>query len=39
MVLIWEDFYAIVSEGVVKILRRTLGKRELIVLHLGKNRE
>jgi hypothetical protein len=25
--------------GVVKILRRILGKRELIVLHLGKNRE
>jgi hypothetical protein len=39
MVLIWENFYAIVLEGVVKILRTILGKRELIVLHLGKNRE
>jgi hypothetical protein len=39
MVLIWENFYAIVLEGVVKILRRILGKRESIVLHLGKNRE
>jgi hypothetical protein len=39
MVLIWKNFYAIVLEGVVKILRRILGKRELMVLHLGKNRE
>jgi hypothetical protein len=39
MVLIWENFYAIVLEGVVKVLKRILGKRELIVLHLGKNRE
>jgi hypothetical protein len=39
MVLIWENFYAIVLEGVVKVLRKNLGKRELIVLHLGKNRE
>jgi hypothetical protein len=39
MVLIWENFYAIVLDGVVKILRRILGKREVIVLHLGKNRE
>jgi hypothetical protein len=38
MVLIWENFYAIVLEG-GKILRRILGKRELIVLHLDKNRE
>jgi hypothetical protein len=39
MVLIWENFYVIVLERVVKILRRILGKREMIVLHLGKNRE
>jgi hypothetical protein len=39
MVLTWENFYARVLEGVVKVLRRILGKRELIVLHLGKNRE
>jgi hypothetical protein len=39
MVLIWENFYTIVLEGVVKVRRRILGKRELIVLHLGKNRE
>jgi hypothetical protein len=37
MVLIWENFYAIVLDGVVKILRRILGKMELIVLHLGKD--
>jgi hypothetical protein len=38
MVLIWGNFYVIVLEGVVKILRRILGKRALIVLHLGKDR-
>jgi hypothetical protein len=30
MVLIWENFYVIVLEGVVKILRRILDKMELI---------
>jgi hypothetical protein len=39
MVLIWKNFYAIVLDGVVKILRRILGKMGLIVLHLGKDRE
>jgi hypothetical protein len=39
MVLIWENFYAIVLDGVVKILRRILGKMGLIVLHLGKDIE
>jgi hypothetical protein len=38
MVLIWENFYAIVLDGVVKILRRILGKMGLIVLYLGKDR-
>jgi hypothetical protein len=37
--LIWENFYVILLDGVVKILRRILGKMELIVLHLGKDRE
>jgi hypothetical protein len=36
MVLIWENFYAIVLDRVVKILRRILGEMELIVLHLAK---
>jgi hypothetical protein len=35
MVLIWENFYAIVLDGVVKILRRILGKMRLIVFALG----
>jgi hypothetical protein len=39
MVLIWENFYAIVLDGVVKILRGILGKMGLIVLHLGKDIE
>jgi hypothetical protein len=38
MVLIWENFYAIMLDGVVKILRRILGKMGLIVLYLGKDR-
>jgi hypothetical protein len=39
MVLICENFYAIVLDGVVKTLRRILGKKGLIVLHLGKDRD
>jgi hypothetical protein len=38
MVLIWENFYAIALDGVVKILRRILGKMGLIVSYLGKDR-
>jgi hypothetical protein len=38
MALIWENFYAIVLDGVVKILTRILGKMGLIVLYLGKDR-
>jgi hypothetical protein len=37
MALIWENFYAIVLDGVVKILRRILDVMGLIVLHLGKD--
>jgi hypothetical protein len=31
MVLIWESLYDIVLDGVVKILRRILGKMEFVV--------
>jgi hypothetical protein len=37
MALIWENFYAIVLDGVVKILRRILDVMGLIVLYLGKD--
>jgi hypothetical protein len=35
MVVIWEGFYVILLDGVVKILRRILGKMEFDSFALG----